>query len=42
MTRSLLPGVGGGFTAPFETIAGGMDATEMFSSLPGGMCQSPH
>ena len=32
----------GGFTAAFETIAGGLDATEFFSSLPGGMCQSPH
>lgn len=32
----------GGFTAAFEKIAGGLDATELFSSLPGGMCQSAH
>ena len=26
----------------FETIAGGMDATEMFAKLPDGRCQCPH
>lgn len=26
----------------FESIAGGMDATELFAKLPGGRCQCPH
>jgi mannose-6-phosphate isomerase-like protein (cupin superfamily) len=32
----------GDFSVAIETIAGGMDATEMFSSLPDGRCQTPH
>ncbi len=32
----------GGFTAAIETIAWGLDATEMFADLPDGRCQSRH
>jgi hypothetical protein len=32
----------GGFTAAVETIAEGLDASEMFADLPDGRCQSPH
>lgn len=32
----------GEFNVAVETIAGGMDATEMFASLPEGRCQCPH
>ncbi len=32
----------GGLTAAIETIAGGLDATELFADLPDGRCQSPH
>jgi hypothetical protein len=32
----------GGFTAAIETLAGGLDATDMFADLPDGRCQSPH
>jgi hypothetical protein len=32
----------GEFNVAVETIAGGLDATEMFRSLPDGRCQCPH
>lgn len=32
----------GELNVAIETIAAGMDATEMFASLPGGRCQCPH
>jgi hypothetical protein len=32
----------GDFNVAVETIAGGMDATEMFSALPDGRCRCPH
>ncbi len=32
----------GDFNVAFETIAGGLDATEPFSVLPDGRCQCPH
>ena len=32
----------GDFNVAVETIAAGMDATEMFAALPDGRCQCPH
>lgn len=32
----------GDLNVALESIAGGMDATELFSSLPDGRCQCPH
>lgn len=32
----------GDLNVALETIAGGMDATELFSPLPDGRCQCPH
>ena len=32
----------GDFNVAFETIAGGLDATQPFSALPDGRCQCPH
>jgi hypothetical protein len=32
----------GELNVAIETIAGGMDATELFRSLPDGRCQCPH
>jgi hypothetical protein len=32
----------GDFNVAIETIAGGMDATELFAALPGGRCNCPH
>ncbi len=32
----------GGMAVAYESIAGGMDATEMFAVLPDGRCQCPH
>lgn len=31
-----------GFTAAIETVGAGLDATELFADLPGGMCQAQH
>jgi len=32
----------GDLNLAIETIAGGMDATELFAALPGGRCSCPH
>lgn len=32
----------GGLNVAVETISSGMDATELFASLPDGRCQCPH
>jgi hypothetical protein len=32
----------GDFNVAIESIAGGMDATELFAALPGGLCNCPH
>lgn len=32
----------GDFNVAIETIAAGMDATELFATLPGGRCSCPH
>ena len=32
----------GEFNVAFETIAGGLDCTEMFAVLPDGRCDCPH